>query len=202
LGRSSESKWVNESLLLEEEREMATKKGTSTSKSKNSAVKKPKDGVKKATSRKRTAQSKSPAPKPEEAAKSPEFQQAKSKAEEYARDPEKAKRLIDEAIKKAKGKNKGPVGEVWRYLTALIRLTRAYFNRQYTDVPWQTIVLAISALIYFVSPIDLIPDFIPVAGYIDDVAVISFVAASLKADLDNFLEWEDDQQMQGDQGEV
>ena len=63
------------------------------------------------------------------------------------------------------------------YLTALIRLTRAYFSKQYIDVPWQTIVLAIAALIYFVSPIDLIPDFIPVVGYLDDVAVISFVAA-------------------------
>ncbi len=180
---------------------MATKKGTSTSKSKKSAVKKPKDGTKKATPGKGTAQSKPPTPKPEEAVKSPEFQQAKSKAEEYARDPEKAKRLVDEAIKKAKGKNKGPLGEVWRYLTALIRLTRAYFNRQYTDVPWQTIVLAIAALIYFVSPIDLIPDFIPVVGYLDDVTIISFVVASIKADLDNFLEWEDDQKMQEDQSE-
>jgi uncharacterized membrane protein YkvA (DUF1232 family) len=181
---------------------MATNKGTSTSKSKKSAVKKPKDETRKATPRKRATQSKSPTPKPEEAVKSPEFQQAKSKAEEYARDPEKAKRLVDEAIKKAKGKNKGPLGEVWRYLTALIRLTRAYFNRQYTDVPSQTIVLAIAGLIYFVSPIDLIPDFIPVVGYLDDAAVISFVVASIKKDLDNFLEWEDDQKMQGDQDEA
>jgi uncharacterized membrane protein YkvA (DUF1232 family) len=174
---------------------MATKKVTSASKPKKSVAKKPKDETKKATARRRTTQPKPPTPKPEEAVKSPAFQQAKSKAEEYARDPEKAKKLIDEAMKKAKGKNKGPLGEVWRYLTALIRLTRAYFSKQYTDVPWQTIVLAIAALIYFVSPIDLIPDFIPVVGFVDDVAVISFVVASIKADLDNFLEWEDDQKM-------
>jgi uncharacterized membrane protein YkvA (DUF1232 family) len=189
-------------LLLAEEKEMAAKKEASTSKSKKSAVKKPKDGTKKATPRKSRAQCKPPTPKPEKAVKSPEFKQAKSKAEEYARDPEKAKRLIDEAFKKAKGKNKGPLGEVWRYLTALIRLTRAYFNRQYTDVPWRTIVLAITALIYFVSPIDVIPDFIPVVGYIDDAAVISFVVASIKTDLDNFTEWEDDQKMQADQDEA
>ena len=168
---------------------MTTKKAASASKSTKSTV------------RPRTTQSKPSTPKPEKAVKSPAFQQAKSKAEEYARDPEKAKKLIDEAMKKAKGKNKGPLGEVWRYLTALIRLTRAYFSKQYTDVPWQTIVLAIAALIYFVSPIDLIPDFIPGVGYLDDVAVISFVVASVKADLDNFLEWEDDQKMQESQGE-
>jgi len=180
---------------------MATKKVASTSKSKKPATKKPKDETKKPTAIRRTTRPKSPASKPEEAVKSPAFQQAKSKAEEYARDPEKAKKLIDDAFKKAKGKNKGPLGEVWRYLTALIRLTRAYFDRQYTDVPWQTIVLAIAALIYFVSPIDLIPDFIPVVGYLDDGAVITFVVASIKTDLDNFLEWEDDQRMQESQGE-
>ena len=180
---------------------MVTKKATSASKSTKSTAKKPKDETKKATARRRTTQSKPSTPKPEKAVKSPAFQQAKSKAEEYARDPEKAKKLIDEAMKKAKGKNKGPLGEVWRYLTALIRLTRAYFSKQYTDVPWQTIVLAIAALIYFVSPVDLIPDFIPGVGYLDDVAVISFVVASIKADLDNFLEWEDDQKMQESQGE-
>lgn len=168
---------------------MVTKKAASASKSTKS------------TARPRTTQSKPSTPKPEKAVKSPAFQQAKSKAEEYARDPEKAKKLIDEAMKKAKGKNKGPLGEVWRYLTALIRLTRAYFSKQYTDVPWQTIVLAIAALIYFVSPIDLIPDFIPGVGYLDDVAIISFVVASIKADLDNFLEWEDDKKMQESQGE-
>jgi len=180
---------------------MATKKAAGASKSTKSTAKKPKDETKKAAAIRRTTQSPPPTPKPEEAVKSPEFQQAKSKAEEYARDPEKAKKLIDEAMKKAKGKNKGPLGEVWRYLTALIRLTRAYYNKRYTDVPWQTIVLAIAGLIYFVSPIDLIPDFIPVAGYLDDAAVIAFVVASIKADLDNFLEWEDDQKMQEDQSE-
>lgn len=178
---------------------MAAKKAASASKSTKSTAKKPKDETKKAAAIRRTTQSPATTPKPEEAVKSLEFQQAKSKAEEYARDPEKAKKLIDEAMKKAKGKNKGPLGEVWRYLTALIRLTRAYFNKRYTDVPWVSIVLAIAALIYFVSPIDFIPDLIPVVGYLDDAVIISFVIAQIKADLDNFLEWEDDQKMQEDQ---
>lgn len=180
---------------------MTTKKAASTSKSTKASVKKPKVETKKVAPRRRTTQSSPSTPKPEEAIRSQEFQQAKNKAEEYARDPEKAKKLVDEAMKKAKGKNKGPLGEVWRYLTALIRLTSAYFNKRYTDVPWQTIVLAIAAIIYFVSPIDSIPDFIPVVGYLDDAAVISFVVASIKTDLDNFLEWEDDQKMQEDQSE-
>jgi uncharacterized membrane protein YkvA (DUF1232 family) len=129
----------------------------------------------------------------QDAINSEEFGKARSKAEEYARDPEKTIKLVDEALKKARQKRRGPLGEVWKYLTAIIRLVRAYARRQYTDVPWETIVLSIAAIIYFVSPIDFIPDFIPIAGYVDDAAVIAFVAASIKTDLDNFLEWEAEQ---------
>ncbi len=48
----------------------------------------------------------------------------------------------------------------------------------------------IAAIVYFVSPIDLIPDFIPIVGYIDDVFIIGLVIRSVKADLDRFLLWE------------
>ncbi len=38
----------------------------------------------------------------------------------------------------------------------------------------------IFAIIYGVSPIDVIPDFIPVAGYIDDI-IFGFLSISLGA---------------------
>ena len=140
---------------------------------------------------------KNAAPTPEEVVNSPEFQQAKTKAEEYARDPEKAKNLIDQAIQKAQRRNKGlldqldeKLDEFWSYLSALMRLARAYYTRQYTAVPWKTIVTVVAALIYFVSPLDFIPDFIPLLGLTDDAIVIAFVVRQIRADLDIFLVWE------------
>ena len=119
-------------------------------------------------------------------------EKTKSKAEEYARDPEKAKKLIDEAVKKARQqeKNKGPLADIWDYLTALFRLLRAYMRREYAEIAWGSVVLITVAIVYFVSPLDLIPDFIPALGFVDDAAVIAFVVAQIKADLDNFLRWE------------
>jgi uncharacterized membrane protein YkvA (DUF1232 family) len=119
-------------------------------------------------------------------------EKTQSKVEEYLRDPEKTEKLLEDAAKKAKDyeKNRGPLDEVWSYLTALYRLLRAYFRGEYRDISWKSIVLVTVGIIYFVSPFDIIPDWIPVAGFIDDAAVIVFVVKQIKTDLDNFLAWE------------
>lgn len=118
----------------------------------------------------------------------------RSRAEKYKNDPEATDKLLKDAQAKAK-KQKGPLSGRFDDLMALIRLVRAYIKGQYRDVPWETIALAIAALIYFLSPVDAIPDPIPVVGYIDDAAVIGFVIASINADLNNFRDWEDDQKV-------
>jgi uncharacterized membrane protein YkvA (DUF1232 family) len=122
-------------------------------------------------------------------------EKSKSKAEDYLKDPEKSKHLLDEAVKKAKDKEKisGPLAELWENLKTVIRLLQAYFNKQYTAIPWGSIVLLVGAIIYFVSPLDLMPDWIPMTGFIDDAAVLVFVLRQINADLQRFLEWEAEQ---------
>ncbi len=110
-------------------------------------------------------------------------------AEEYASDKEKTGYLLDEALKKAK-RHKGILAKCWDNLMTLIRLVRSYFKGEYKDVPLETIIWAIVAIIYFVTPFDLIPDFLPGIGYLDDAAVIGLVIASISNDLKNFREWE------------
>ena len=73
---------------------------------------------------------------------------------------------------------------------ALLRLLQAYLHGEYTRIPWASVVSATAAVLYFVMPIDLIPDFIPVGGFVDDASVIAFVAAQIREDLDRFLQWE------------
>jgi uncharacterized membrane protein YkvA (DUF1232 family) len=68
-------------------------------------------------------------------------------------------------------------------------LLRAYIQKDYQDIPWKSIILVIAGIIYFVSPFDLIPDFLP-GGFIDDSAILAFVIKQIKVDLDNFMAWE------------
>jgi len=117
---------------------------------------------------------------------------AKNRASLYAEDPVRAAELVDQAIRKAdrlKGK-KGPLADLWNYLAAMFRLIREWAAGRYREMPWQSLVLAIASVIYFVSPADLIPDFIPVVSHIDDAGVIALMVAAIRGDLDNFLAWE------------
>ncbi|MBN1461213.1 MAG: DUF1232 domain-containing protein [Armatimonadetes bacterium] len=116
----------------------------------------------------------------------------RGKAEECLRNPERIKELLGNARDKVKDKadDRGPLTEVWSYLTSLVRLLQAYHRREYTDLPRSSIVAVTIAVIYFVAPLDLIPDFIPVAGWVDDAAVIGFVARQIKGDIDKFTAWE------------
>ncbi len=107
----------------------------------------------------------------------------------YAEDKQKTEHLLDEAARKAR-REKGLVGEFAEELGALLRLLRAWVRGRYRVVPWKTITYALVAVIYFVDPLDLVPDFLPMIGLVDDAAVVAFVIRSIGKDLQKFREWE------------
>lgn len=56
-------------------------------------------------------------------------------------------------------------------------------------LPWKTLTALAAALTYFITPVDVIPDFIPLTGFIDDAAVIALVFGTAEADLRRYCEW-------------
>ncbi|CAN5431523.1 hypothetical protein BH10BAC4_BH10BAC4_15400 [soil metagenome] len=70
------------------------------------------------------------------------------------------------------------------------RLVNSYARGHYREIPLKTIIKIIAALIYFLNPIDLIPDAIVGIGFIDDLAVLTGVYKSAQDELDSFIEWE------------
>ena len=47
-----------------------------------------------------------------------------------------------------------------------------WYACRHPDVPWYVKLVALVVVAYALSPIDLIPDFIPVLGYLDDLLLI------------------------------
>ncbi|NTU92433.1 MAG: DUF1232 domain-containing protein [Chlorobiaceae bacterium] len=119
------------------------------------------------------------------------LEHAKRKALALLKDRQKVLELLDTASKRISGgvsaiDTRGLTGK----LKAAVRLIRCSIRREYLDVPWQTLVVITAGIIYFVSPIDSLPDIIPLLGFTDDAAILAAIFASVKHDLDKFIEWE------------
>lgn len=59
----------------------------------------------------------------------------------------------------------------------------------YPNIPWFTIATIAFALLYILNPMDIVPDFIPGIGYIDDVAVLTIGVGWIESDLHRYLDW-------------
>lgn len=73
------------------------------------------------------------------------------------------------------------------------RMAKAYASGRYRDIPWKSMLLLLGAIIYFINPLDLIPDLVPIAGLTDDFAILVWVYNSLEGEIDKFLDWEESQ---------
>ena len=131
-------------------------------------------------------------PKGDQIASSPLFKKFLGKAEEYLQKPTRIKKLLNDAYEKAsEKKDVGTIAhEVWETMQTMFRLIKMSISGEYTGLPTSTVVAAVAVTIYFMFPIDLIPDFIPVLGMLDDVALVAWFSTSIKEELDRFVEWE------------
>jgi uncharacterized membrane protein YkvA (DUF1232 family) len=138
----------------------------------------------------RSTTSESTAVNGDEITRSSAFRRAAIDAEAYAREPERLRQLVTDAIGKINVIPRGPFADTWGYLMAMIRLLRDYHRAEYRDISEANLQIIIAAILYFVSPFDVIPDWVPVLGHIDDAFVISLALKSVRMDLDTFMAWE------------
>jgi uncharacterized membrane protein YkvA (DUF1232 family) len=124
--------------------------------------------------------------------KSKSFQRALKNAAKSAKNPQKMSNLIESVNDKLSDmdKNKKNVSGFFEKLKTMLRMLRAYISGEYREIPWRSLLLIIGSLVYFLMPLDLIPDFIPMTGLADDISLIFLVFGSIGDDIDAFIEYE------------
>ena len=74
----------------------------------------------------------------------------------------------------------------------MVSLVDSYVRREYRNIPTAAILSIAAALVYLLSPIDLIPDAIPVIGYLDDASVVLLLLGfGIDQELDKYREWQE-----------
>lgn len=121
---------------------------------------------------------------------------------------ENAKSLFGKKVE-ALGKQKEKIGEliagvgnkIYRFgdnprvkklvepISVFIRMTKAHFNGSH-KLTNSTLGLVLLALVYFVSPIDIIPDFLGFFGFADDLSVVMAIYLKIQDEITQFLDWE------------
>ena len=119
------------------------------------------------------------------------FTRLKDKASAYLRDPDKLRDLVQQARNKADASGgSAALKDMWQSLLSLLRLLRAYASGHYRNVPAKSLVLIVAGILYFVMPIDVIPDFVVGLGFLDDAAVLAWVVSSVRTVVSDFEQWE------------
>ena len=74
-------------------------------------------------------------------------------------------------------------------IPSVYRMFKLWYKGEYKMKVTDVLILVL-AFVYVISPIDFIPDFVPVVGALDDLAILAMAIPMLMKEVDKFLLWE------------
>ncbi len=80
------------------------------------------------------------------------------------------------------------------HVQLFLRMIKKSFTGEYSSFSNKTLLSLVFGLLYFVTPLDVVPDFIPLLGFSDDLSIIYFILKNFKSDIEAFKVWEFNQQ--------
>jgi|SRR3989339_230985 len=97
-------------------------------------------------------------------------------------------------VKKMANKLPGLIKGVKEDTLILLGMVKDYWSGKYRNVSWYTIAISVAALLYLISPIDVIPDWIFAVGLVDDAMLIKLALDAIEKDYKKYKKWKKAQQ--------
>jgi uncharacterized membrane protein YkvA (DUF1232 family) len=116
---------------------------------------------------------------------------AEKKASSKMKDKAFIGKLLYQVINKLRS-NPPKFNDLKDQINLIIDFLKQYLSGNYKNVNKSSVITLVAALIYFVNPFDLIMDYIPGIGYLDDMGIIMFVYQKLSQEFQDFKDWKAD----------
>lgn len=127
------------------------------------------------------------------------FDSFAKKAESLIQSPVRVQKLTAQAVRKLASRGSEGFQEARSQLQTAITMLNAWRCGDYTGVSTTTMVTLAAAVLYFVVPMDVIPDFLLGWGFIDDMVVLGYVFSQLNDEIAIFQGWQDQNAIEEDQ---
>ena len=95
-------------------------------------------------------------------------------------------KLTEEDINKAEGKAEN-LADKTKDFKLLLQMAKDTFAGRYKMDMWNLSVI-VGTIVYVISPIDAVPDFIPVLGWLDDAAIVGYAINRLGEEMKKYKE--------------
>ncbi|MBA9077955.1 YkvA family protein [Rufibacter quisquiliarum] len=121
------------------------------------------------------------------------FKYLMSKASGIMGKPVKVGLLLTTAYEKLTSANSTESGfeQIKDTMLRFMRLVKAYYNGTYRNVETKSMLLGIAVILYVATPLDLVPDFIPIIGFADDLSLMAWFINAFQEELQKFQVWEE-----------
>ena len=101
---------------------------------------------------------------------------------------------IGDTIGKEKGAERLAKGnsflrQYWQDVKTSFALLKDWYMGNYTKIPFRMVASIAGAMLYLISPLDVVPDWVPFGGLLDDALVLAAIFALSRSDLDAYTIW-------------
>ena len=119
------------------------------------------------------------------------FKGTLGRASKISRNAESLLKLLKSALQKSNELGKGGIfDQIREKVYVLGKLVKAYAKGDYREIKTKNLILIVAGLIYLVSPLDFVPDVLPIVGFTDDVALLVYIVNAISDEITKFEVWE------------
>jgi len=86
-------------------------------------------------------------------------------------------------------RGRGPLNRFMEDGRLMLGIIRDYVARRYRAVPYGIMAAIVFVLLYVINPFDIMPDFLPLIGQIDDAAIVGASLLAVERDLFKYRDW-------------